>query len=362
MIRSFEGLRGFAAVLVIFFHGWDGFVHRIGLVMHAWQMVDLFFVLSGAVMAHVYAGKLTDARDAAVFIVRRLGRLYPLHVATAAAFVAQAILVQLVRQARVGDLDLAQAVRTTGIDPQTLLAHLTLTHSLGILDGLTLNAPSWSISTEFWAYTAFAGVVLVLGRRHLAAAAALIALTAVTVLIGALGLPHMNTTFDYGFLRCLYGFFLGVAAGLLAARAQTKAWSPRLLSGLQLAAVAASVAGVSNINLMPKLTFFMPCVFAVLVFGIAADRGVVARCLSVPVMQYLGKISYSIYMCHALVLPYFKAVALSMPLFVADIVYLPYLVCVLVLGHLGYRFIEVPGRELGYRLSMRLTTRRVASA
>src|SRR5690606_39856368 len=58
-----------------------------GFIQHSYLFVDYFFVLSGFVIAHAYAGRLATARDGRRFMVRRLGRVWPLHVLVLAAFI-----------------------------------------------------------------------------------------------------------------------------------------------------------------------------------------------------------------------------------------------------------------------------------
>jgi len=70
VIRSIEGLRGVAALMVVFFHAfvlarWGGVPAQWGLVQNAWLFVDLFFVISGAIMAMVYGQRLRGGRAAA---------------------------------------------------------------------------------------------------------------------------------------------------------------------------------------------------------------------------------------------------------------------------------------------------------
>jgi len=78
-----DGWRGIAALCVALYHfpvyshiEFSGFVHG------AYLFVDFFFVLSGFVIAYVYADRLQRWDDVTEFIVRRFGRLWPLHVAT----------------------------------------------------------------------------------------------------------------------------------------------------------------------------------------------------------------------------------------------------------------------------------------
>ena len=80
MIRSIEGLRGVAALLVALFHAyvynkWGGFPATSGVLQHAWLFVDLFFVISGYVMASAYSDRLDSGRAAFAYMIRRFFRL-----------------------------------------------------------------------------------------------------------------------------------------------------------------------------------------------------------------------------------------------------------------------------------------------
>jgi peptidoglycan/LPS O-acetylase OafA/YrhL len=72
-----DGLRGVAAIAVMLHHytqhtGWDWFGG-------AWVAVDLFFVLSGFVIAHSYSKKLLNGMSFREFAFVRLVRLAPLY-------------------------------------------------------------------------------------------------------------------------------------------------------------------------------------------------------------------------------------------------------------------------------------------
>jgi peptidoglycan/LPS O-acetylase OafA/YrhL len=86
--EALDSLRGVCAILVVMFHmpvtshwrSWD-------FIQHAYLFVDYFFVLSGFVIAHAYAARLKTAADAGRFMVRRFGRIWPMHVLMLAAYV-----------------------------------------------------------------------------------------------------------------------------------------------------------------------------------------------------------------------------------------------------------------------------------
>jgi len=96
-IRSLTGLRGAAAVFVAFYHSFYFMVSNqadnsppVVFLRHGYLSVDLFFVLSGYVMALTYAPLFAGGFRMlafADFLGRRIGRIYPAYI-TVTAFVA----------------------------------------------------------------------------------------------------------------------------------------------------------------------------------------------------------------------------------------------------------------------------------
>ena len=82
--RHQDGLRIIAAGAVVILHYSDYFKDvPIGqfMVAHTWHFnlfVDLFFVVSGFVIARQYFGRVDDAASIGRFLWRRLARIYPL--------------------------------------------------------------------------------------------------------------------------------------------------------------------------------------------------------------------------------------------------------------------------------------------
>lgn len=73
--RSLDGLRGIAALLVAFYH-WNVFHWMFSF--YGYMAVDLFFVLSGFILAHRYLYACSIAKESD-FLVARFARLYPMH-------------------------------------------------------------------------------------------------------------------------------------------------------------------------------------------------------------------------------------------------------------------------------------------
>jgi peptidoglycan/LPS O-acetylase OafA/YrhL len=83
-----DSWRGIAALLVVLFHGrYQSHIYAVPLIRHGWLAVDFFFVLSGFVISYAYGRRIATGRDLGVFLIRRTGRIWPLHVFMLAAFV-----------------------------------------------------------------------------------------------------------------------------------------------------------------------------------------------------------------------------------------------------------------------------------
>jgi Predicted acyltransferases len=75
---TLDGLRGVAAMLVVMYH-FPGFFRPV-YVENSYLMVDLFFVMSGFVIASAYEEKLSCGNISPLRFMRlRLIRLYPLY-------------------------------------------------------------------------------------------------------------------------------------------------------------------------------------------------------------------------------------------------------------------------------------------
>jgi len=365
-----DSWRGIAACLVALFHlEAVSHLYDVPFLRNSWLFVDFFFVLSGFVIAANYQQRLLDGFGVGRFLFLRLGRLYPLHFTMLALFVAFELL-KVLRRALVPALMSVNPVMpfsTPQEAPNTILANLLLIQSLHVFDFLTWNIPSWSISTEFYTYVVFA-VCLVALRKH-AWIALLLALVGGPVLIATLSDRNMATIYDWGIIRCIYGFSAGVLAWHIYTKANrelVRQW----LSGsavewgvLGLVAVFVSLVGTSIFSILA------PYVFALAVLVFSFEAGTASAILRRRPLVFLGTISYSIYMTHVFVeRRIFDAAAaldklwhinpfthrdiggydhyfLGTQPWHGDIAYPAYLAMVIAMSYFTYRWIEKPGRE-----------------
>ena len=78
-----DGLRGVAALLVVFYHIFEGLSFAAGgtvitVINHGYLAVDFFFILSGFVIGYAYDDRLGKTMSLGNFFRRRLIRLHPM--------------------------------------------------------------------------------------------------------------------------------------------------------------------------------------------------------------------------------------------------------------------------------------------
>ena len=386
MIRSIEGLRGVAALLVALFHAyvysqWGGFPASSGVLQHAWLFVDLFFVISGYVMAAAYSDRLDSGRAAFGYMVRRFFRLYPLHVVTTVTVLLAVIGIQTIK------LVLAhQGIRIGREEPfgfdffdlKLLGLDMLLLQGVGIIRKEIHNYPSWSISVEFWLYLMFALLMLAVRPRvaRIAASVLIVAMSVAYFVVYWSSAPEPLRTLDTrGLPRGMLSFFQGVliyyfyrwfaarpkrATGPAAAAAGSAATAagvtPRagLLGFAQVVAAVLALYLVDRQHLLGTAQLVIPFAFALLVLLLVPDRGIVARLLHTRPMQWLGLHSYSIYLTHVTVLTVLDWLGRAVPEPAKHLVGLLYLALVFGMSMVTYRFVEAPWRERGKVLAARI--------
>lgn len=278
-----------------------------------WTFVDLFFVISGFIFAHVYlrSDALSSGRALADFGVARIARLYPLHllmlVVVAVAFWGKP---ENTAHAFVLNLAMMQVFA----EP---MAH-------------TFVGPSWSLSVEVLCYVLFG---LAAGSRRsmlmLVTWAAALGGMAWLALFGAPGGPWTGDVFARGF----FGFFTGQL--LWHARGRLD----ELGTPLALAMLGCGL--VANVGEFSPL----------LPLGLLAWPAALILALRSPLMEsrimlWLGDRSYAIYLIHLPLVDFFlkhNAAITGGPLTVLATLAL-FVAVVLGLSHLTLRFVELPAR------------------
>ncbi|MCE6990287.1 acyltransferase [Dyadobacter sp. CY323] len=290
-VEQLDGLRGIFSVMVIAHHHnafKDSYLYDNFFVINASLFVDFFFVLSGFVIALNYIGRIHTAGDFFSFLKKRFIRLYPLLFFTEIVFVIANLLGEKTPMKNVGALGSEYYFFTT-------LDTITFMGSTPILGTwVSNNYPSWSISAEMIAYVAFGLVVLFLPKLKYIGFTVIILLSILFIVSKG----EYLLAYDYGFVRGLLCFCLGIFTHLVLSKKSFE------LSFLEIPFLVLLLGSMYytyqwELNLW-KLVFPFLFAFGIIIF--TSSRGIVTRMLSGRPFQYLGKISYSIYLNHAIVL------------------------------------------------------------
>ncbi|BAL78853.1 putative acetyltransferase [Bradyrhizobium cosmicum] len=267
-------------------------------------LVDLFFVLSGMVMSMSYVQSDFGRFSLRDFMVRRFARIYPLHI-------VMLIVLLLFRLLRISLVSVGLIAAIPAVfevnNAYSFVLNVFLLHSLGFVDYLNWNAPSWSISVEFYTYLVFGLVVLCAQRlgslRWLYVASALFVVVSWLLLVVWIGREEIGAQYDWGILRCFTSFFLGVLT-VKAVSYVPRTFSRVAKGALQFAALLLALVNVCIIDYWNWLSFFAPFTFSIFLGSLLAfpDAAVIPRLLVVKPLVWVGKRSYSIYMVHAVVI------------------------------------------------------------
>lgn len=296
-IRSHAALRGIAALLVVGYHLQFGAWFRLPIetvsdvLTRGYLAVDLFFVLSGFIIAYVNdAGRthVVTLAEAASFWRARFARLYPLLAFSLLVMILFRVIVSLAYLAGSRDPPIYWNMHSLGVlASQLLLVNAWLPGFEG------WNIPTWSISAELVAYALFPLVVTARARAPRRCEAAMLAAAAVFYVVVAAGSGSLDIVGGMGApLRCLAGFMLGM---LLHAH---RGWIARRGDGLLSLVQIGAIAAILVLLALPICDPLIVPAFVVLVGASWTDRGVAARLLARRPLLWLGDLSYSVYLNH----------------------------------------------------------------
>jgi peptidoglycan/LPS O-acetylase OafA/YrhL len=293
-ISALTGLRGLAALWVIFFHLQyvTGFsyplfelVFQNRLVNKGYLAVDIFFILSGFVMA------LTSAKWDGTkvipfwskFLKRRLARFYPVHVLTT-------LMMVVVLFASGKEVTSSKAV-------VALAGHLALVQAWGYHFSPDWNFPSWSLSAEWAAYLLFP-FLLILNRKI---SFSRIFLSASMVLAYALlhfisvhyREGNFGHSYELGWLKCLCEFWIGLSLYEFHIRFTSSSSRP-----FKTLLFASAITGLILFCTLNVFDGWIVPISACLVAAVAAGTSVSDALFNSRFMQFLGRTSFSAYMLH----------------------------------------------------------------
>jgi peptidoglycan/LPS O-acetylase OafA/YrhL len=290
---TLDALRGVAAVLVMLRH--------VPLFpdldfQESYLAVDLFFLLSGVVIANAYEARLRAGLSFARFAWTRAARIYPLYWLGSAV-----VLIALWAQTH----ELAAIFGTHGAASAAAALGCALLMLPGAGDPpFPLNHPAWSLCFEILVNLLYACVVRALSTRRLLLLIALCAIPWACAVIDQEGLDfgYTHATLTLALWRVAFPFFGGVLLyrlqqryGAALAAACGRGLLMRELLPWLLVAAAAAILTASPDDAAAFDLVAVALVFPLLVFA--------ALCVpegghGAPLARWLGVMSYPLYMLH----------------------------------------------------------------
>lgn len=290
--------------MVVVFHtrrefGYFGLAGHLALT----QAVSLFFVLSGYILAHTHR-MIVSRAGLCTFYLKRFARIWPLHLAGAAAA--------------------AWLIHYEGgsIKGATVILNVLLMHawSWDVTTYFSLNGVSWSLSDEAFFYAVFPLLIWRVNTTWAVKLAGTILVTAVMlVAFKNMGRPLMLWSAYISPVTRLSEFMMGIAAYQLRDELRNTIKSGLRASVFEIgtALIVVSAIWAADLKFVSDLPFhpnkpvaiwLSNCgagvVFALLIAVFALEEGVLSRLLRARSLIYLGEISFSLYMVHQLVLRY----------------------------------------------------------
>jgi len=342
-LPALTGLRAVAAYSVLLAHciaaTYASNQFALGMAMRlAYFGMSLFFVLSGFVIDYNYGDRLQSSRGLGLFFLARFARLYPLY--------AIVVLLDIPKKLYVASAEI-------------LIAYTTMTQSWVNMEEVFVPY-TWSISTEWFFYVAFAVIVPFLALISRPTKVFIIYLVVTVVLFFCVFLGRATLTglfapwLDHGpasslfwlwltyYSPCIRIFEFGV--GLLVSKIY-KSGKPKINLPLTVLAaiwcIGIIFAGGSLTNTIAGnyLSNFVyaPALAVIVLYVCRANR--VAKIFAMPAFVFLGEISYSVYLLQV----YGRTAAISL---IGDTIFglLLTLFFVSVIATLSFFLIEIPAK------------------
>ncbi len=325
--------RFIAAIAIVISHfSKDLFLYKIKYIsdifLRANVGVSYFFILSGFIMIVAYHKK--DRIVYWEYYRNRFARIYPLYV--------------------VGLL-LLLFTRYSDFSFYKILLYLSGLQSWIPGDALILNFPGWSISVEFLFYLLFPLLYnYFYSKGNKSIWIGIILLWLITQVFSNLYVnsvfyqgPHTisHELISYFPLLHLNEFLAGNLAGLVFVKNSKKMkldwWIILIFSAILIALISIPLNFHNGL---------MGVLFIPLIYLISCNNGWMTRIFSLKPMEYLGEISYAIYIVHIPVLYLVRKVLWeTMGFLKTDTIFLIYLIILIIISAVFYQFIEKPMRN-----------------
>lgn len=282
--HALDGLRGVAALLVVIYHA--EFIAGVNLAPNGYLAVDLFFAISGFVIAHAYDARLSDGLSVGRFALMRILRFWPLYML--------GLLLGLAVQ-----LHYATIGHPTAMTPWKIWAAFAFNAVFLPAPFQTygnvlfpLNPVAWSLFFELVVNILYACFLPLLSRR---ATGSVMLISGAIFAVGAIAHGGTNvgwssTEIWLGLVRTIFSFSVGVFIFRTEYRGPTLPFAA--LIALTVLFLAMPIGKGASLFVALGFTLFL----SPMIVAMATQAHAPARALRLS--AWLGAISYALYAVH----------------------------------------------------------------
>lgn len=358
-IDSLTSLRFFAAALIVVYHAQGHFacLDNIGDRIIFSQGITFFFVLSGFILTLVYPSFSSKA-EVIEYLAKRFARLWPLHISV---FLMRFVM-------------FPKALLTfPGAAPKLLV----MLSNIFMLQAwvpyfqffFSYNAPSWTISTEWFFYFCLPFLLPLMARSKWLPAAITFGITcAFIALCNYLGLNEFDQqglslrgVLYVNPIPRLFEFVIGMSTAVIYRDVVSHFKWNRVVSTLsEIFALTVTLLLMFYTKPMAEAAGMLPWIgragtfwieysgapllgFSLLIMATARRNGLISWILAAPFLVLLGDISYAIYLCHHPLLVYHGLYLSQYRSWAAFGIFLAIL---FLISHLLFTAVEKPFRRL----------------
>ena len=318
-------------------------------------------------MSHVYGSLFANSATQTgirKFVLARFARVYPLHFVM---LLYTVFLFSVSAKLNIPTIPLMQIENNT----YSIFTNLLLLHSMNLHTWFTWVHSSWSISTEWWVYMIFPFLVkpffrLKMGGRAVVTLICLLGYVAIMLwIVPVVPLPAefsflrahasdhtINVAYQFGFLRCLFGFCLG----MITYQLYNIKWSSSFLGN-------GYVMVSATLLLFTSMHFAFPdaisvCFFPIIILSDAYGSKRIDKVFTAKPLQKIGDWSFAIYLIHQPLLftignvcTYFHLKidlttrSHDFRILVGWVFCLLFVAVLVPLSYLAYNFLELPARN-----------------
>ena len=302
-LRALDGLRGVCCLVVVFYHYQIYWIQFLGqnfhfmkfLLKNAFLSVDIFFMISGFIIAYIYFDNLSSLtpdlvsiKKIKVFFQKRFFRLYPIYFLCCVCTSFFFLIAKLSHHVFIGEKQSFFSIK------------ILLVNFMGIQSWIGVNSivvTAWSLSIEFGLYIYFIAVMLFYSALKINPKVFASILCLSTLLIYEWFL-FFRINENFMIVRGLGEFTLGLSIFLLIKDSQLTFQLNRFVKIGYFFILIFLLLFVKNTSLMYSLS---PVLFSPLVimcyFNDRPGRG-----FSRPSLVKIGSWSYSLYLIHPLLM------------------------------------------------------------